>query len=196
MFRDVPHDDRPALSISRRELLKMACLAVGAMAVPAAYAAASAGSAEESVEGIRHLNRAEYDIFSHLVQAALPVEGTALPTPEAVNVMQTLDKALLAGMAPHILAGLKGGIAFFNDGPKERFDGRTFTQLSLDEARRFCDEWSDARSAPRRGIVMGMKKLVALSYWSNPKTWPTLNYQGPITKRTGIPSLGNAPMPA
>lgn len=187
-------DHRPA-SFSRREFLKAATLAVSAMALPAAYVHA-ASAAGEKVEGIDHLDRAEYGVFAHLARAALPVEGTALPTIDEVDVMQTLDKALLAGMAPHVLAGLKGGVAFFNDGPKERFGGRLFTQLSLDEARRFCDEWSDAATPQQRGIVTAMKKLIGLSYWANPKTWTTLNYRGAFSSHTPIPALGNAPLPA
>ncbi len=181
--------------LSRRAFLKSAALAIGAITLPATYTGAVA-SPSDPVEGIDHLNRAEYEIFMHLAKAALPVEGTPFPTPREVSVMQTLDKALLAGMAPHILAGLKGGIAFFNDGPKVSYAGRTFTQLSLEEARRFCDEWSDAPTPEQRGIVTALKKLIGLSYWANPRTWTTLNYRGAFSSHTPIPALGNAPLPA
>jgi hypothetical protein len=142
------------------------------------------------------LTQPEYEVFAHLVKTMLPTDGTKLPSPEQATVLQTLDGVLLAGMDPHLLAELKRGIAFFDAGPKISYGGRRFTQLSLEEARRFCDEWGDADTPEKRGIVMGLKKLVGLAYWSNPITWPHLGYVGPITKRTNISPLGNAPMPS
>ena len=41
---------------------------------------------------------------------------------------------LLATMEPHILAGLKGGIAYFNDGPRAQF-GQPFVALGDVEVR-------------------------------------------------------------
>jgi len=183
----------------RRDFLKISGLLLGytglsSLTVIEAFAASHAQDAPVPAK-ITHLTQSEQDILIHLIQAALPVEGTKLPSPEKASVLQTLDSALLARMEPHLLTELKGGIAFFNAGPKASYGGRHFTQLSLDEAQRFCDEWADADVVEKRGIVMGLKKLVGLAYWSNPITWPHLGYVGPISKRTNIPSLGNAPMP-
>jgi len=183
----------------RRNFLKISGLLLGytglsSLTVIEAFAASHAQDAPAPAK-IIHLTQSEQDVFVHLIKAALPVEGTKLPSPEKAAVLQTLDKALLAGMEPHLLAELKGGIAFFDAGPKAAYGGKHFTQLSLEEARRFCDEWADADAVEKRGIVMGLKKLVGLAYWSNPITWPHLGYVGPISKRTNIPSLGNAPMP-
>jgi len=184
----------------RRDFLKISGLLLGytglsSLTVIEAFAASHAQDAPVSAK-ILYLTQPEQDVFIHLIKAALPVDGTKLPSPEKAAVLHTLDNALLAGMEPHLLTELKGGIAFFDAGPKASYGGRHFTQLSLDEARRFCDEWADADAVEKRGIVMGLKKLVGLSYWSNPVTWPHLGYVGPISKRTNIPSLGNAPMPA
>lgn len=144
---------------------------------------------------IAHMNAYEYQVLNHLMQIAIPVQGTALPEPNNISAMTTLDQALLAGMEPHILAELKAGIKFFDEGPRKNYQNKTFTQLSAPEAVEFCDRWANSNSPQERGIVMGLKKLVGLSYWSNPATWPTLGYIGPISKRKGIPSLGNTPLP-
>lgn len=184
----------------RRDFLKVSGLLLGfsglsSLTVLEALAASQDNKA--ALPGaITHLTQSEYEVFVHLIKTMLPIEGTKLPSPEEAAVLQTLDSALLAGMEPHLLTELKGGIAFFDAGPKASHGGRRFTQLSLDEARHFCDEWADADVPEKRGIVMGLKKLVGLSYWSNPITWPHLGYSGPITKRLNIPSLGNAPMPS
>jgi len=187
-------------SYDRRDFLKISGLLLGytglsSLTALEAFAASHDHSAPIPAT-ITHLAQSEYEVFAHLIKAMLPVEGTKLPSPEKAAVLQTLDSVLLAGMEPHLLVELKGGIAFFDAGPKAAYGGRRFTQLSLDEARRFCDAWADADAPEKRGIVMGLKKLVGLSYWSNPITWPHLGYVGPITKRTNIPPLGNAPMPS
>jgi len=182
----------------RRSFLKISGLLLGytGLSTLTVIEAFAASTTQDTPVKATYLTQPEQDVFVHLIKAVLPVEGTKLPTPEKAAVLQTLDSILLAGMEPHLLQELKGGIAFFNAGPKTSYDGRHFTQLSLEEARHFCDEWADADVPDKRGIVMGLKKLVGLAYWSNPITWPHLGYVGPITKRTNIPSLGNAPMPA
>ncbi len=40
-----------------------------------------------------------------------------------------------------------------------------------------------------------LKGRVQLSYWANPASWEPLGYDGPMTKRLGLKSLGNAPLP-
>ena len=110
------------------------------------------------------------------------------------EILSTLDGALLAGMAPHILAGLKGGVAYFNDGPRASL-GKPFTELDDAAAARFCDAWGDGREPAQRGLAMGLKKLVQLSYWANPASWAPLGYDGPMTARLKLARLGNAPLP-
>ena len=61
------------------------------------------------------------------------MEGSILTPWKADVLLQTLDAALLGTMEPHILAGLKGGVAYFNDGPKAAF-GKTFVELDAAQA--------------------------------------------------------------
>ena len=72
---------------------------------------------------------------------------------------------------------------------------KRFTALSDTEAAQFCDAWGNGDQPPQRGLAMGLKKLVQLSYWANPATWAPLGYDGPMTQRLGIKRLGNAPLP-
>ncbi len=186
---------------TRRDFIKQASLAIASFglvsnsALSTAYAA-SQNKALTVPEGISHLSGYEYSVFEKLVEVLLPVDGMPLPNPQELPVLQTLDAALLAGMAPHILAGLKGGVLFFDEGAKASFGGRRFTELSNEEGRQFCDQWIGSDSPQQRGITMALKKLVGLSYWSNPATWSTIGYHGPIVKKLGIPSIGNTPLPA
>lgn len=144
--------------------------------------------------GVKFINEAEAAVFARLAQVVLPVAGSPLApfTPE--GLLQTLDAALLGTMEPHILAGLKGGVAYFDEGPMATYKKR-FTALTDVEAAQFCDAWGNSDQPPQRGLAMGLKKLVQLSYWANPVTWAPLGYDGPMTQRLGLKRLGNAPLP-
>lgn len=173
--------------LQRRDFLRFS----GAAAVTALAGGASLAALPP---GVKFINEAEAAIFTRLAQVVLPVAGTPLVpwTPE--GLLPTLDGALLATMAPHILTGLKGGMQYFNDGPMPLYKKR-FTALDDAEATQFCDAWGNSELPPQRGLTVGLKKLIQLSYWANPASWAPLGYDGPMTKRLGLKSLGNAPLP-
>ncbi len=177
-------------SMGRRDFLKFASIAAGL----AAFSGMPRVALGALPPGIRFMNESEYAVFHRLMEVMLPVRGTALAQLDQIPVMQTLDGALLATMEPHILQGLKGGVQFFNDGPKAAF-GKRFVELTDEEAARFCDNWADSNQVPHRALAMGLKKLVGLSYWANPPTWEAIGYDGPVSKRWGLKPLGNTPMP-
>lgn len=176
--------------LDRRDFLKFAA-GLGAVAtcgLPSATLAVASPSA------LRHIDAAQYKVFHRLMVISLPVEGTALAQLADIPVMQTLDAALLAGMEPHELAGLKDGVALFENGPVQTYR-KPFSALSDKDAAAFCDAWANDADPLRRGLVTALKKLVALSYWANPPTWAGLGYDGPVSDRWGLKSIGNAPMP-
>lgn len=178
--------------LSRRSFLKTAGAvtgaAIGMMVIPSAFAIAVAP------DGIKVMSASEYAVFHRLMEVMLPVQGSTLVPLEQIPVMQTLDAALLGPMPPHILAGLKGGVEYFNNGPVAMF-GKKFSELTSEEAEKFCDSWANSNEVPQRALAMGLKKLVGLAYWANPPTWAPLGYDGPVSKRWGLKSYGNASMP-
>lgn len=172
--------------LQRRDFLRFAGAAATTGLAGGIHAAVPAG--------VKFINDGEAAVFTRLAQVVLPVAGSPLVpwTPE--GLLQTLDAALLGTMEPHILAGLKGGVKYFDDGPVAIYKKR-FTLLSDADATQFCDAWGNSTEPPQRGLAMGLKKLVQLSYWANPATWAPLEYDGPLTQRVGIKRLGNAPLP-
>ena len=179
--------------LSRRSFLKAASgLALAASVGTGLLGAANAFASMP--EGIKVMSASEYQVMHRLMQVMLVTEGTGRVPASEIPVMQTLDAALLATLEPHILEGLKGGIAYFNAGPKAEF-GKTFVELSDKQAVEFCDSWADSDEVPSRALTMGLKKLVGLSYWANPPTWAPLGYGGPVTEKWKLESLGNAPLP-
>ena len=173
--------------LTRRHFL---CVSVSAVAVTAAGASTAATPPK-----LGFMTEAEAAVFAKLYDVVIPVAGTKLVDLGHATVLQTIDAALLGTMETHILAGLKGGIQYFDQGPVETMQKR-FVQLSNEDAARFCDAWANSALPPQRGLTMGLKKLVQLGYWANPPTWAPLEYEGPLSRKRGLVSLGNAPLPA
>jgi hypothetical protein len=173
--------------LQRRDFLRFAAAGAAATGlVGTAHAGLPAG--------VKFMSESEAAVFMRLAQVVLPVAGSPLVPWTSDGLLQTLDAALLAGMEPHILAGLKGGVKYFDEGPMPTYKKR-FAELSDIQATQFCDAWGDSAEPPQRGLAMGLKKLVQLSYWANPATWAPLGYDGPMTQRLGIKRIGNAPLP-
>ena len=144
---------------------------------------------------LKSVDAAETAVFAKIAEVVLPVEGSTLAPWKPDVLLGTLDAALLSTMEPHVLAGLKGGIGYFNEGPQEKY-GKTFTELNNEEATAFMDAWSDSAEVPQRALQVGLKKLIQLSYWANPESWGPTGYDGPVSDRAGFKSLGNADLPA
>ena len=184
---DIPTVAAAIARLQRRDFLRFAAAA--------AATGGLAGSVQAALPaGVKFMDESEAAVFTRLAQVVLPVAGSSLVPWTTEGLLQTLDGALLATMPPHILAGLKGGVKYFDEGPMGTYK-RRFTALSDLEATQFCDAWGNSSEAPQRGLTMGLKKLVQLSYWANPATWAPLEYDGPMTQRVGIKRLGNAPLP-
>jgi hypothetical protein len=171
--------------LSRRHFLQAAAALSAAGGVPGLHAAPAP---------MKFVGDTEARVFQRLLDVMLPVAGSPLLPPAQVPVLQTLDAALLGTMAPHVLAGLKGGIGYWNEGPKAQY-GKAFVDLDDTQATQFCDAWANGAEVPQRALSMGLKKLVGLAYFANPPTWAPLGYSGPFTRPRNIPSLGNAPLP-
>jgi hypothetical protein len=180
--------------MSRRDFLKFSGVAAGFAAVAGMGLLGSTSAFAAVPSGIKCMGESEYGVFQRLLEVMLPVQGSALLPLDKVPVLQTLDTALLATMEPHVLQGLKGGIAYFEQGPVAAY-GKPFTQLSDTDAASFLDAWADSRETPQRMLAVGLKKLVGLAYFANPPTWAALGYDGPVSDKWGLKPLGNAPMP-
>ncbi|NMG65250.1 hypothetical protein GPA19_09855 [Azoarcus indigens] len=190
-----PHTLQALAQIQRMDRRAFLRFGLAAAGVAAGAGLLAPGAAQAALpEGIKVMSAGEHAVFQRLLAVMLPTDGSALVPAAQIPVMQTLDAALLATMEPHILQGLKGGVRYFDDGPQARY-GKRFTALGDAEAARFCDEWADSPELPQRALAMGLKKLVGLAYWAHPPTWAPLGYDGPVTRKWGLQSLGNAPLP-
>ena len=109
--------------------------------------------------------------------------------------MSAVD-GILADMEPAVLADLDKAVTLFEYGSglvTGRFS--RFSTLSDADAVAVLDEWQNGASL-QRGIATVFKKLVYLAYWRHPDTWSAVEFDGPVSVKWGLPSLGNAPLPA
>lgn len=181
--------------MGRRDFLKGTACAIGGGAFIGLVGTGGAQAKATMPEGLRFMVPAGYAVFHRLMEVSLPVAGTTLAPLSEIPVMQTLDAALLGSMSAAERDGLALGLDMFENGPNAVY-GKPFTQLSTQEAEQFCDQWASSDDAGQRGLVTALKKLVALSYWANPPSWAALGYDGPVSEKWKLKSIGNAPMPA
>ncbi|WP_417500219.1 twin-arginine translocation signal domain-containing protein [Methylophaga sp.] len=177
------------LMMNRRRFLKAASvIAVAVTALPAMSTFARVLTDQNRMDAL------EKAVFGKMLKIALPTKGSLLIDPATLPVLPTIEGALLAGMAPHIRSGLRGGIGYFNGGSVAKY-GDEFVNLSDADAIAFVDDWSASSNAPERALSMGIKKLTVLAYWAIPNTWGPLGYDGPVSEKWGVSSLGNTPEP-
>ena len=179
--------------MDRRDFLKLSSIAAGFVAAAASGlvpAAAHAGVPD----GISHMSESEYAVFHRLMEVLLPTAGSSLVPPGELPVLQTVDGGFLAGMPPHVLEVVKGGVAYFSKAPKDAL-GKPFVELSDAEAVTFCDALATSDQAPARGLFTALKFLVVTAYWAIPPAWAPTGFDGPVFEKWQLEYAGNAPLP-
>lgn len=152
-------------------------------------------SSEAPVDiALKSLSPAQQQLFQRLIEVLLPVGKTGLTSAESVPVLANIDK-LFAGLDSKVRGDLEGATVLFEYG-SVLLGGHfsRFTRLNDADAVSYIDDWQNGNSI-QRGVITTLKKLVYASYWRDDKTWAPVGFDGPVTVRWGIPSLGNSPLP-
>lgn len=188
----------PLAALSRRKLLKMALWGSAGVAVVAGGSFAllrrSPLDAEPAPAHLKHLSASEYHLFRRAIEVLLPVEGTPLTPVEQVPVIDNIDH-LMGLLDPAIRQELGAGLALFDNAAVfAGLHGRRFVDLDDEAATRYFDRWSEGNTI-QRTLSSVVKKFVYVSYWRDPATWGPIRFDGAVSDRWGIPSLGNAPLP-
>lgn len=132
--------------------------------------------------------------FRFLSQVLLPTSGTSLTALDDVPVLENLDN-LFASMPQKVQSDLGAAMQLFEYGGLVmgwRFS--RFTKMPQEEAISYIDSWQSGYSM-QQGIVTVLKKLVYASYWREESTWGPVHFDGPVSVRWGLQSLGEAPLP-
>ncbi len=185
--------------VTRRRFLRWTLYGAAAASVAAVGAVAllrrSPVDARAVPDGLKSLSAAEYHLFERALPVLLPVQGTGLAPREAVPVLANIDAmmALLpAGLRQDVAAGLT---LFDHAALVSGWHGKRFVDLDDADATAYFDRWSEGNSI-QRALATLVKKFVYVGYWRDPLTWQALQFDGPVSDRWGLASLGNTPLPS
>ena len=117
---------------------------------------------------------------AHVVAAATEAlfEGVAAPRPSALAVASNVDR-FLVGMPPASLQQVHALMLLLEQGTPLSGFGRRFTRLSVSD-RRASLEALAAAGAPLTDAYRGIRDLVMVGVYSDPASWPPLDYGGPL----------------
>ncbi|RLT97993.1 hypothetical protein [Ketobacter sp.] len=140
------------------------------------------------------LTASQVAFFTHFSRILLPTDGTSMTPLEQVPVVANLDH-LFAMMDEKVRSDLGMVIDVFEHAPLVTgWHFSRFSRLSPTDAVAYIDAWQSGHPM-QQGIVTILKKLVYASYWREESTWAPLGFDGPVSEKWGLPSLGEAPLP-
>lgn len=185
--------DLTTQALSRRRFLRSSVV-LGAGISSVLTIGACSSSSEPVPEGIENLQASHIKIFQRLAEVLFPVEGTGVKPPSEIPLIENID-TMLGSLEPSMLEDVHGLISLFNVGPYvSGFHLKAFVDLDTAAAIDYIDSWQQGFFI-QRAIASTMKKFVYASYWRDESTWPVLEFDGPVSKKWGLPRLGNAPLP-
>ena len=178
--------------LSRRGFLRTSVLAGAALS----SGCSSLFGRREAPETLQYhsLTPDEVEVITRLTEVMLPAESYGLPS--STTVVPTVENIdMMAQRLPKQTRDLMGlGIWVFNNRPMVSFKFSKFTSLSDEKALAYVEAMQEGTFF-ERGLMTTLKALVALNYWRDERTWPGLEYHGPVTEMWGVRRLGNAPLP-
>lgn len=184
--------------VSRRRFLRWTLL--GAASVTAVGAGVVAVLRRSPVDDmpvpdtLRHLSASEYHLFARALPVLLPVQGTALPAVSDIPVLETID-SMIGMLAPGVRKELAAGLTLFDHGALvSGWHGKRFVDLDDEAVHDYFERWSHGNTI-QKALATVVKKFVYVAYWRDPRTWPAIEFDGPVSDRWGIASLGNTPLP-
>ena len=188
----------PLASLSRRKLLKAALWASAgtALAVAGGFAWLRRSPVDDSPvpDDLKQLSASEYHLFRRAITVLLPTDGTVLTPVTQIPVMANIDH-LMTLVEPAIREELGVAFGLFDNAAVfSGLHGKRFVDLDDEAALEYFDAWS-AGNTLQRTLATVVKKFVYVSYWRDPATWPPIRFDGAVSDRWGIPSLGNSPLP-
>jgi len=184
--------------VSRRRFLRWTLLGAASFtAVGAGVVAVLRRSPVDDMpvpDTLRHLSASEYHLFARALPVLLPVQGTALPAVSEIPVLETID-SMIGMLAPGVRKELAAGLTLFDHGALvSGWHGKRFVDLDDEAVHDYFERWSRGNTI-QKALATVVKKFVYVAYWRDPRTWPAIEFDGPVSDRWGIPSLGNTPLP-
>lgn len=178
--------------LSRRSLLRG--VAIGGLALSTGCSRLFGRKDAPEALKYKHLSEDEIQTITRLTEVLLPTEQHGLPS--ALHVVPTLSNldAMTGQMQPQTRELLSLALWVFENRPKMSFKFSRFSKLDDEKAREYVLAMQDGAFF-ERGITSTLKTFITVNYWRDSRTWPGLDYTGPVTDKWGVRRLGNAPLP-
>lgn len=194
---DAKHEAVAALApITRRRFLRYglwgAAALIGTTGATFAWLRRSPKDHLPKPEHLGALSRSEYHLLVKARDTLLPtvpgqVDAATVPVLEALN-------ELVSHVPGPARKDLASALALFDHGPLFSGYRSRFVDLAPAAATEYWDRWLSGMRL-QRAIASAVRQLVSAAYLSIDATWPGVEYDGPVSRRWNLPSLGNAPLP-
>ena len=176
----------PTARTSRRRFLALAggalVAASGAVAVVRTRGYAIPA---EVLAKLEVLSAWQYVVVQHVARriAAPDRDDPSIPTPDETDVVGFVD-GYVARLPPALKRDLLRALAFVEHlAPLGVGCASRFTRLSPDDQDRVLASLESSDQDLLRGAFDGLKSLVFMGYYRDPRTWRILAYDGPIVGR-------------
>lgn len=181
--------------LSRRGFLRTGVLVGAAVSTGCSNLFGGMLGRREAPEALEyeHLTADEVRTVRRLTEVLIPASEGLPSSTEEVPTVGNLD-AMAGQMVPQTRELLGLGLWVFERRPMLSFSFTRFSNLDDDKALEYIKAMQDA-SFFERGLMTTLKTVVTLNYWRDSRTWPALDYWGPVTEKWGVTRLGNAPLP-
>jgi hypothetical protein len=134
---------------------------------------------------LQSLSAWQYVVVQHLARriAAPDRDDGSVPTTDAVDVAGFVD-GYVAGMPPTLRRDLQRALAMLEHlAPLGAGFASRFTRLPPDSQDRVLAGLESSPVDLLRGAFDGLKSLVFMGYYRDPRTWTILRYDGPLVNR-------------
>lgn len=174
--------------VGRRVFLKKSVLGFCALSL-ASLLPVSCAPYRRAKKKLKVLSEKELHIAEEAAAALVPFDSEGLPEPKESGAAYTLDGVLghVSGEVQtqmKLLFLLLEHTPFFFGGGMKRFSG-----LSLERRRKILSRWEQNPLPFVRLGFYALKTLLLMSYYTGPKTWQGMGYDGPWAGRIPIPEI-------
>jgi Gluconate 2-dehydrogenase subunit 3 len=174
--------------ISRRRVLAAATgLALAASTTIAVVRTRGYDVPPEKAARLRVLSRWQYVVLAAAARriAAPDVGDGSVPSTDDVDVAGFLDGYLLR-LPDNMRRDFSALLAFIEHlAPLGCKLGSRFTRLSAQDQDRVLSSLESSREGLLRGGFDGLKSMVFMGYYRDPRTWKVIGYAGPFVRREG-----------
>lgn len=182
--------------LPRRQFLKLGLAGSAAALLPSGCSGYREHVRPEEEKKLQFFSVKDFAILLAAADALLP-NGGPYPSHRELGTVHKLDHELAqwdpfrSKDVPVLLRLVEHGTLIFG------YSFTRFTKLFVEDRRDYLQtEWGESSWNLKRSGFLAIKGLLAFYYFSDPKVWPAIGYDGPWLGKFDIPALEVDGLPA